>query len=788
MSVFKWPGPFAAIIGTASLFFLATGYGFAEPVLNQVLSGARVIQSVGSSCPTIRIGFNFRVRYVSHFPVNGGRELRIKVRPLDRISARKNFLVPREAVNASNLPGVDIRGIDFEANGSGPVLMVYFNRQVAYKVSQGSDFTSILVQVAGSNASKQCRASLTLRPTTSTTPEVVFDKPGRIVPAPAQASSGVSKTDALMRDARAAIARKEYRLASRLLTKLINSPPHKYSAEAQELLGVVRERNGQFAHAKAEYDAYLKKYPKGEGAERVRQRLAAIATAEADPPRKLRKASAGVKPDRRKPARTAQLNAQRNSKGNIGTGRSISKSDKRRNDRFSMTPEERRKAEDPTAYKTRFYGSVSQYYYFNQGFTRFQEFESRRITKDDDIFQNSVLTSINLIGSAENNAYHFKWRFSGTHEGDFTEAYENRYRVSAAYAEMALKEYGTRFRIGRQTRHTGGILGRFDGGLFSWQINEKTTLNVVAGSPVDRTRDLPFLYDRYFYGASVDFKDIVGTLDMTLYAFEQRADALIDRRAVGVEFRYIDDKRSFFGSADYDFYFNRLNSALVSGSYIFSDNSTLSASADYVHSPSLNLTNALQGQAVDTLDALRNIYSVSLIKELALDRTTETMSANIAYSKPLNKMRQVTVDGTVFHTSGNPASGGVAAIESPGTEYFASAQLVGSGVFKPRGIFSATARYANTSSSNLYLFDTYLRYPFNRKWRLRPRIKVGYRELKRRGGSEIFAIPSLTTNYKFSKSTSFEVEVGGRISSRETTLGLENTKEVYVIGGIRYQF
>lgn len=786
MSVFKWPSLFIATIGIAGWFFLATGIGLGEPVLNQVLSGARVIQSVGSSCPAIRIGFNFRVRYVSHFPVNGGRELRIKVRPLNRINASKNFLIPRESAIAPNLPGVDIRGIVFEANGSGPVLMIYFDRKVAYKVSQGSDFTSILVRVAGPNASKQCRASLTVRPTAD--PEIVLDKPGKTTRILTQKSADADKIVRLMSSARAAISRKEYRLAARFLTRLISLPPHKHSAEAQELLGVVRERNGQFAHAKAEYDAYLKKYPKGKGAERVRQRLAVIATAEADPPRKLRKAGAGFKPDRRKPTRTAQLNNQRNSKGNTGTGESVSKSDKRKYDRFSIIPEKRRKSEDPTAYKTRFYGSVSQYYYFNQGFTRFQEFESRRTIKDDDIFQNSVLTSTNLIGSAENNTHHFSWRFSGTHEGDFTEAYENRYRVSAAYAEMVLKEYGTRLRIGRQTRHTGGILGRFDGGLLSWETNEKITLNLVTGSPVDRTRDLPFLYDRYFFGASVDFKDIVGTMDMTLYAFEQRTDTLIDRRAVGIELRYIDDTRSFFGSADYDFNFNLVNSVLVSGSYTFSDNSTISASADYVHSPNLNLTNALQGQTVDTLDALRNIYSVSLIKELALDRTTETMSANVAYSKPLNKMWQVSVDGTVFHTSGNPASGGVAAIVSPGTEYFASAQLVGSGVFKPRGIFSATARYANTSSSNLYLFDTYLRYPFYKKWRLRPRIKVGYRELKRRGGSEVFVIPSLTTNYKFSKATSFEVEVGGRWSNRETTLGSENSKEVYLIGGIRYQF
>lgn len=32
------------------------------------------------------------------------------------------------------------------------------------------------------------------------------------------------------------------------------------------MLGLARERNGQLAHAKAEYEEYLREYPNGEGA------------------------------------------------------------------------------------------------------------------------------------------------------------------------------------------------------------------------------------------------------------------------------------------------------------------------------------------------------------------------------------------------------------------------------------------------------------------------------------------------------------------------------------------
>ena len=53
-------------------------------------------------------------------------------------------------------------------------------------------------------------------------------------------------------------------------------PNHDRHAEAQELLGLAREKNGQTAHAKAEYQRYLALYPDADGAARVRQRLAAL--------------------------------------------------------------------------------------------------------------------------------------------------------------------------------------------------------------------------------------------------------------------------------------------------------------------------------------------------------------------------------------------------------------------------------------------------------------------------------------------------------------------------------
>ena len=91
-----------------------------------------------------------------------------------------------------------------------------------------------------------------------------------------------------MDEARAALKKKNFNGAIQLFTKVLEYPENEYSAEAQEFLGLVRQKNGQLAEARSEYEDYLRRYPTGEGNERVRQRLAGIITASGDPDEKLR--------------------------------------------------------------------------------------------------------------------------------------------------------------------------------------------------------------------------------------------------------------------------------------------------------------------------------------------------------------------------------------------------------------------------------------------------------------------------------------------------------------------
>jgi tetratricopeptide (TPR) repeat protein len=94
------------------------------------------------------------------------------------------------------------------------------------------------------------------------------------------ASIGLDKIDVLMNDGRLAMVESEYSKAVQIYTKVLRVPNHDRHAEAQEYLALSREKNGQSAHAKAEYQKYLSRYRDDGGAGRVIQRLAVLVAVE----------------------------------------------------------------------------------------------------------------------------------------------------------------------------------------------------------------------------------------------------------------------------------------------------------------------------------------------------------------------------------------------------------------------------------------------------------------------------------------------------------------------------
>jgi len=731
------------------LLLPAADLAHAQPVIDAALSDAQIINK--KSCAILKVNFNIRIRYASHFPVDRGEELRIAVNAIDRDQAIALQLLKREAVRAPASPLVNIKAIDFETRqASGSALRIQFDRPVAYQVAPGPDVQSIVVAIAGPGPASACKPDFPGGPAAGGV--VGGPAGGRISEADLRAAAAA--TD----EARAALKTGNFSGAIALLTKVVKLPENEYSPEAHELMGLARQRSGQVAAARAEYETYLARYPQAEGAERVRQRLDAIVTASGGPEEKLR--AAPLAPGWRPGGGFAP----------VGSGTSWT-----------------------------FTGSLSEFYIRDDSFrTAVDPTVAPDPNADADaheVHQNEMLSSLDMIATWVNDQARGKIRFSGTEEHHFDES-RDRFGIASLFSEVELRNWEVLGRFGRQNSNvdTGGVLGRFDGGLLSWRALPNVKLNAVGGSPVLSRFDEPFRDQRYFYGASIGLGPFFGGFETTLFAIEQRDRSLLDRRAVGAEARYFDPTKSAFATVDYDVHFNQLNAAIFSGSWTLPDKSTLYGGADYRRTPYLSTWNALLNQPFVTLyDMLAASQTTpAQLQQLALDQTPVYKSAMVGYSRPLTDKFLVSADATVVNLSQPITFAGVdpalGALPS-GNEYYYSAQLMGSNLIKEGDMYIGAVRYSQLLNSNMYALDFNSRYPWTKELSLSPRLRLGYRT--GRNGvdmTEYTALPSLLADYYWTKELSTEFEIGAeRTWTRQDGVREQNT-DLFLTLGIRYDF
>lgn len=529
-----------------------------------------------------------------------------------------------------------------------------------------------------------------------------------------------------MEDAHQAMTAGNYRRAVQLYNKVLQYPDHAYAQDALEFLGLARDRNGQLAHAKAEYARYLELYPEGEGAERVHQRLQGLATARTQPREKLRKAK-GRKED-------------------------------------------------------------AEWVVFG-GWSQFYRRDWSQIDPADEttVDQSSLDSNLDITARRISARHDVRARLTAGYLHNFLDdGPDNDTRVNAAYIDAAEKRWKVTSRLGRQSRNTGGVLGRFDGGLLSYRVTPRVQLNGVAGYPVLSTTD-GIETDRHFYGVSLDLGTFAKAWDFIPYFIDQQVDGITDRRAVGVEVRYFHPSRSLLGLLDYDIHFEDVNTALFLGNWTIPDWVTFTATADYRKTPVLTTTNALQGQPVESIDDLQTLFSNAEIKELAEDRTSSSRTFTVGLSRPLSAKLQLTGDVTMTRLSGTPSSGGVEGTDSTGNEFFYSAQLIGNSLIKQGDITILGVRYADASRADIISFNLDTRYPVNRAWRLNPKFRVSYRE-NDDGTDQITLSPAFRSTYVWRRRMTLELDAGAEFSTRDLVEDTSDSEAYFLSAGYRWDF
>lgn len=503
--------------------------------------------------------------------------------------------------------------------------------------------------------------------------------------------------DSLMQRAKTDFKHKKYASSIRYLNALTAIGENKYSREALELLGLVRQRKGQTAHAVDTYEKYLVLYPDAEGSDRVRQRLDGLLTASKAPRKNIR-----------------------------------------------MSAEEER-GEVTT------FGSLAQYYQAN----RTSNNDIGTITT-----LSQLVTFFDLTALHKTVALDHRFQFTADHVYDFIDdSDDSTFRFIEAYYELNYRKTGASGRLGRQRLRTGGILRRFDGLTAGYQFTPDMRLNVVGGFPVDINNKSSINEHKTFYGFTFETGTFLEHWSMNLFYFDQQNDGLTENNTVGADVRYRDKRALVFGMFDYDLFYDELSILQLNTNITFNHGRTVYVNALMRKSPLLATSNALIGRQEQTLEELKNVLNIEQIYQLARDRTSNRETLTLGGSQQINETYQVTADITFTHMGDTVASDGVAATPDTGTDFFINTQLIANSLLMKNDTNVFGVRYYNTNSSDTTSFIVNSRFPVSRKWRINPRLQFDFYKLSN-GRSQQRLRALLRTDYRYLKKVLFDFDIG----------------------------
>ncbi len=505
---------------------------------------------------------------------------------------------------------------------------------------------------------------------------------GAGAPFPPASEEQARQVAALVESARTALESGDLDVALSDLTRALSiGAEAPASREAKELLGVTRERRGQLAHAKAEYEEYLARYPDGEDAARVRQRLEAMIAAQ-----------------------LAQLPASRGARATPAGARSPSSFDQ--------------------------YGSFSLSY--------------RRYVHSTDSLgsvptDSSLQTDLSWVLRGDVGDFALRGQLAGAYRFDLLEGMdENDARISAVFLDANQREGPYGFTLGRQPGNNLGVLSRFDALRVRRRIGEHWRVSLFGGLPVDYYHSDTIATGEWVYGGGVDFERLFEHLDGQVFAVQQRDGDFVQRTAMGLDLRWTDETKFISTYLDYDVTYAALNTVLLVANWRVTEETNLNLLADYRRSPILLTSNALIGQTVDDLEDLEALYSRSEIRGLAEDRTPTSLYLSLGGTQRLTQRWQLAVDVAGSNLSSTPASGGVPATPSTGWELAVNPQLIATGLFRQGDIATLGFRYFAGATTTTYSLLLNERLPVTDKLRIAPRLRVDWRE---RAGSDEFAPP-----------------------------------------------
>lgn len=672
------------------------------------------------------------VQYLRHSPESHGKTLEIYYNRVQGATSSETWLDDevRKSPPSSLIPTFTVTTRDQQSK---PKLVIEFSREAEYSVAPSKDNRSLLITIRPEKRPVST-GPLPFLPTIKA--EVAAAPAAALSAEEANLVENNKQARALMIQGRDALQGKNNEAAVDAFNKLLLLPPNDYTQDAQEWVGVARQRAEQIDKARIEYELYLRLYPEGEGAARVAQRLAGLA-------------------------------------GQKGPA-------------VAETAEEKKQAARWMAF-----GSISSRYYSGKSNIDSTYIFNNAPTTTPLSFtdQSMLITSEDASLRYVSEDYDGRIVFRDVNTKNFLSGQPSINRVNAAYGEIKNRRYDYLARLGRQSATGGGVLGRFDGASGSYGDAQNYRVNAVAGSLVDYSGGS----NPKFAGASVDRGPF------SLYGINQKVEGYVDRRAFGTEWRYFEGKNTAYALLDYDAIFKAVNAAQLMGTTGVSG-ATVTYMLDHRKSPSLSIRTALNGASTPSVSQLLQTMSLKSLRELALARTATSNMGQVGATMPLNEKWQVGGDVRLTNTTGLPASGTpvaldgtsapegyVAANPGRGLEKSVTGQVTGSSLYKKGDIWSGSVTF-NTGSAakgnSVYLYN---HTQFDSGWMMDTSLQL-FSQTDQFGVTTRSTMPMIRGSYRFRERLTFDADCG--YQSVDNTGALQSTKtaRTFYSAGLRWDF
>jgi tetratricopeptide (TPR) repeat protein len=740
------------------------GLWAAAPVAAQVLDRIEIVETPIAA--EIHIVFNARALYLRHTPSQQGDLIRVF---LDFPDLDRSFRFPRELASSPPSDLVPKFTVTFPDQGTNG-LSIQFAKPVRFRVSQRDIRSSsrIVISVKLDRPALPLPLPPEVEAPPATPPDATGLKPSFEVPPFSPGMNVETYADDLMKLARKALNVGENEKALQIFNALLNLSLNKQSQAAQEWVGVARQRSREYEKAKAEYELYLKLYPEGEDAVRVRQRLASLQEAV-------------------------------NQLAQTKTARSPKKVDEKR-----------------------VYGSVYSYYYGGYSQTETTDKVANTTTNRSSHDQSLLQTAFDVTGRYRKDEYDNKLVVRGTQSYDLLATSDTRRNISrlrALYFEHSSQD-SYFVRVGRQPGNTGGVLDfRFDGAWVRYvAVPQFFNVNLLAGQPRQFSLTSNFVPDdprnfradlkRYFYGVNVDIGPIGQAWNSNLYFINQMVNGVVDRRAVGTELRYAANGKNAFSLIDYDVSYNVLNVAMLNGTWV-TEGTTYTLLVDHRRTPYLQTTNALFGTPNAQLTHI-NTSNESLLRDQAkaVTATSDLFLAGVLHA--VSKDWQLGGDFRYNRISGTSQTnclvilpGTTTLFINPNAQTDAACSLQaqpGSGsiltytaqVIGTKFPFENTTFVANASyiTSPAYRGQSLT---INSLARFGPQLQVDgfvllYHQKDSFGVDLYRATPTVRMNYRFFDSWTFEASGGYEKTLTDSPQQKDSTSRQFFFFGLRWDF